>query len=97
VHAPAARLKNHYWKRSPRLPIYSTRGVQHYRENNCARAINDFENAVLQYRSIDDRTGIATSCLNLTNSYLAINNDNTATTYLMTANTVIEQESLIEL
>jgi len=72
-------------------------GVQQYRGNNYARAINDFEKALLQYRSIDDRTGIATSCLNLANSYMAINNNDTAATYLMTANTVIEQESLIEL
>jgi tetratricopeptide (TPR) repeat protein len=72
-------------------------GVQHYTENNYARAIDDFEKALLQYRSIDDRTGIARSCLNLANSYMAINNNATAAAYLMTANTVIEQASLLEL
>jgi tetratricopeptide (TPR) repeat protein len=72
-------------------------GVQHYRENNYAKAIDEFDKALLQYRSIDDQTGIATSCLNLANSYMAINNNATAAAYLMIANTVIEQASLTAL
>jgi hypothetical protein len=72
-------------------------GVQNYRDNNYAGAIDDFDKALFQYRSIDDQKGIATSCLNLANSYMAINNNATAAAYLMTANTVIEQESLTEL
>jgi tetratricopeptide (TPR) repeat protein len=69
-------------------------GVQHYRENNYAKAIDDFEQALNQYRSIDDQTGIANSCLNLANSYMALNNNATAAAYLMRANIVIEQASL---
>jgi len=72
-------------------------GVQNYRDNNYTRAIDDFEKALLQYRSIDDQKGIATSCLNLANSYMALNNNATAAAYLMRANIVIEQASLKEL
>jgi tetratricopeptide (TPR) repeat protein len=72
-------------------------GVQHYKNNNYAKAIDDFDNALLQYRSTDDQAGIAQSCLNLANSYMAINNNATAAQYLIRANTVIEQASLTEL
>lgn len=72
-------------------------GVQHYKNNNYAKAIDNFNKALLQYRSIDDQAGIAQSCLNLANTYMAINNNATAAQYLIRANTVIEQASLTEL
>ena len=72
-------------------------GVQHYRDNDYAKAIDAFEKSLLQYRSIDDRIGIANSCLNLANTYMAINDNAIASAYLMIANTVIEQSSLTEL
>lgn len=73
------------------------KGVSHYENNNYAEAIDQFEKALLQYRSIDNQTGIAKSCMNLAKTYMAINNNQTAAEYLAIANTVIKQASLDEL
>lgn len=77
--------------------FFLDQGVQHYNNNNYAKAIDDFDKALLQYRSIDDQAGIAKSCLNLANAYMAINHNKTAAEYLSKASTVIEQASLTEL
>jgi len=45
-------------------------GVSAYNNNNYAKAIHDFEKALLQYRSIDNQPGIASSCLNLAKTYM---------------------------
>lgn len=72
-------------------------GIYHYNNNNYPKAIHDFEKALLQYRSIDNQSGIANSCLNLAKTYMAINNNQTATEYLSKANSVIEQARLTQL
>lgn len=72
-------------------------GVYHYNNNNYPNAIRDFEKALLQYRSIDNQPGIANSCLNLAKTYMAINNNQTATEYLNRASSVIEQAQLTQL
>ena len=72
-------------------------GVSHYNNNDYAKAIDQFEKALVQYRSIDDQTGIAKSCMNLANTYMAINNNKTASEYLDRANVIIKQASIDEL
>ena len=72
-------------------------GVHHYNNNNYPKAIDDFEKALLQYRSIDNQQGIANSCLNLAKTYMAINNNQTASEYLLIASRIIKQASLNEL
>ena len=72
-------------------------GIQEYADNNYASAINIFSKALLQYRSIDNQTGIARSCMNLANAHMAINNNDIAATYLKKADEIIQQSSLIEL
>lgn len=72
-------------------------GIYHYNNNNYPNAIRDFEKALLQYRSIDNQPGIANSCLNLAKTYMAINNNQTATEYLNRASSVIEQAQLTQL
>ena len=72
-------------------------GVSQYDINNYPKAIDQFEKALLQYRSIDNQAGIANSCLNLAKTHMAINNNHLAAEYLFRANVVIEQASLKEL
>ena len=72
-------------------------GIYHYNINDYANAIDQFEKALLQYRSIDNQRGIANSCLNLAKTFMAINNNQIAAEYLARADTVIEQASLTEL
>ncbi len=72
-------------------------GIYHYNNNNYANAIHDFEKALLQYRSIDNQPGIANSCLNLAKTYMAINNNLTATEYLEKASSIIRQAQLVQL
>ena len=73
------------------------RGITHYNDNNYPKAINDFEKSLLQYRSIDNQSGIASSCLNLAKTYMAINNNQTAAEYLVKANSIIRQAQLTKL
>ncbi len=72
-------------------------GIHHYNNNNYPKAIRDFEKALLQYRSIDNQSGIANSCMNLAKTYMAINNNQTAAEYLIKANSVITQAQLSRL
>ena len=72
-------------------------GISQYNINNYSEAIDQFEKALLQYRSIDNQAGIANSCLNLAKTHMAINHNQLAAEYLLRANTVIEQASLAEL
>ncbi len=72
-------------------------GISLYNNNNYPKAIHDFEKALLQYRSIDNQYGIASSCLNLAKTWMAINNNQTAVEYLSKANTIIKREKLNEL
>jgi len=72
-------------------------GVSHYNNDNYPKAIHDFEKALLQYRSIDNQPGIASSCLNLAKTRMAINNNQAAAEYLDKANTIIKQAQLSEL
>ncbi len=72
-------------------------GIHHYNNNNYLKAINDFEKALLQYRSIDNQEGIANSCLNLAKTYMAINSNQTAAEYLLIASRIIKQTPLNEL
>ena len=72
-------------------------GIHHYNNNNYPKAINDFEKALLQYRSIDNQQGIANSCLNLAKTYMAINSNQTAAEYLLIASRIIKQTPLNEL
>jgi len=73
------------------------KGIHQYNNNNYPAAINHFEKALLQYRSIDNQTGITQSCMNLAKSYMAINNNQTAAAYLAKANQIVKQASLDEL
>ncbi len=73
------------------------RGISHYNNNNYPKAIHNFENALLQYRSIDNQPGIASSCLNLAKTWMAINNNQTAAEYLSKANFIIKQAQLSQL
>ena len=73
------------------------RGTHMYQNNNYLKAINDFEKALLQYRSIDHQTGIAKSMLNIAKSLMAINNNQLASQYLLKAESIINQASLDEL
>jgi tetratricopeptide (TPR) repeat protein len=72
-------------------------GISQYNLNNYPEAIDQFEKALLQYRSIDNQAGIASSCLNLAKTHMAINHNQLAAEYLLRANTVIEKASLTEL
>lgn len=72
-------------------------GVYNYTANNYPKAIDLFEKALLQYRSIDNQAGIANSCLNLAKTYMAINNNQIAAQYLARADATIGQASLKEL
>lgn len=72
-------------------------GVSHYNNNNYPKAIRDFKKALLQYRSIDNQSGIANSCMNLAKTYMAINNNQTAAEYLVKASSVITQAQLSQL
>jgi len=72
-------------------------GVYHYSINDYPEAIELFEKALLQYRSIDNQEGIANSCLNLAKTFMAINNNQIAAEYLVRADAIIEQVSLDEL
>lgn len=72
-------------------------GVYHYSINDYPEAIDLFEKALLQYRSIDNQEGIANSCLNLAKTFMAINNNLIAAEYLVRADAIIEQASLDEL
>ena len=69
-------------------------GIYNYNNNNYADAIDKFEKALLQYRSIDNQPGIANSCLNLATAYMAINNNHIAAQYLVRADSIIKQSSL---
>ena len=73
------------------------KGINQYNNNNYPAAINHFEKALLQYRSIDNQTGIAQSCMNLAKSYMAINNNQAATEYLIKASSIVKQAPLNEL
>ncbi len=72
-------------------------GIQHYNNNNYSNAIDDFEKALLQYRSIDNQSGIASSCMNLAKTHMAINSNKKAAEYLLIANHTIKQANLGEL
>ena len=72
-------------------------GIHHYNNNNYPKAINYFEKALLQYRSVDNQQGITNSCLNLAKTYMAINNNQTAAEYLLIASRIIKQTPLNEL
>lgn len=72
-------------------------GISQYNVDNYAAAIDQFEKALLQYRSIDNQAGIANSCLNLAKTHMATNHNQLAAEYLLRANTVIQQASLTEL
>ena len=69
-------------------------GVQQYNNNDYQRAISYFEKSLLQYRSIDNQTGITQCSLNLAKSLMAINNDQLAAEYLIKADTIIKKENL---
>jgi len=73
------------------------RGISHYNNNNYLKAIKDFEKSLLQYRSIDNQSGITSSCLNLAKTYMAINNNQIAAQYLLKANNIIQQAKLTQL
>ena len=72
-------------------------GINNYNNNNYADAINKFEKALLQYRSIDNQPGIANSCLNLAKTFMAVHNNQRAAEYLTMAERIIAQASLKEL
>ena len=72
-------------------------GITHYNNDDYAKAISAFEKSLLQYRSIDNQPGIASSCLNLAKTHMATNNNQLAAQYLDKANTLIKQEKLNEL
>ncbi len=73
------------------------KGIHQYNNNNYPQAINHFEKALLQYRSIDNQTGIAQCCMNLAKSFMAVNNNQMAAEYLLKANKIITQASLTKL
>jgi len=73
------------------------RGVTQYNNNDYTRASSSFQKALLQYRSIDDQRGIANSCLNLSKTYLATNNNQLAAACLEKAKTIIKRASLHDL
>ena len=72
-------------------------GTYQYNNNNYIKATQIFEKALLQYRSIDNQTGIAKSCLNLAKSHMAVNNNNIAKSYLDKADAIITGTPLTEL
>jgi len=73
------------------------KGIYHYSNNNYSKAIEHFEKALLQYRSIDNQQGIAQSCMNLAKAYMATNNNQVAAQYLALANKIIKQAPLTKL
>ena len=76
---------------------YLDQGFQHYSQNNYAQAIDNFNRALTGYRSIDNLVGITQSCLNLANSYMAINNNEVASEYLDKANLLVTDQTDIEI
>ena len=72
-------------------------GIQQYNNNNYQQAIHYFEKSLLQYRSIDNQTGITQCSLNLAKSLMAVNNNQLAAEYLAKAELIIKQEPLKEL
>jgi len=69
-------------------------GIYQYNNNNYPKAIEHFEKALLQYRSIDNQAGIANSSMNLAKTYMATNHNQIAAGYLINANKIIKQAPL---
>ena len=72
-------------------------GVLHYNNNDYPRAIHTFKKALTQYRSIDNQSGIAMSCMNIAKSHMANNHNDAAQQYLDKASAIISTASLNQL
>lgn len=69
-------------------------GVSYYNNSKHELAISYFKNALRDFRSIDHQYGIASSCLNLSKTYLSIGNTDTAEAYLIHAQRIIKREKI---
>ncbi|MCW8829991.1 MAG: hypothetical protein OQK32_00540 [Gammaproteobacteria bacterium] len=72
-------------------------GVNHYNDSKHELAISYFKNALHDFRSIDHQYGIASSCLNLSKSYLSIGDIDTADAYIKQAQRIIKRENIKQL
>ena len=72
-------------------------GVTHYNNSKHELAISYFKNALADFRSIDHQYGIASSCLNLSKTYLSIGNTGTAEAYFIHAQRIIKREEIKKL
>lgn len=69
-------------------------GIQQYRDNDFAAANKSFQRALIQYRSFDQREGVATSLMNLARVNMAVNHNMDAERYLADATSIIESDAI---
>ncbi|PCJ86625.1 MAG: hypothetical protein COA54_07865 [Thiotrichaceae bacterium] len=74
-----------------------SQGVLQHNNNDYPRAIHSFKKALTQYRSIDNQSGIAMSCMNIAKSQMANNHNDAAQKYLDKARSIITRASLKQL
>lgn len=72
-------------------------GVSNYDKNKYELAISYFKNALRDFRSIDHQYGIASSCLNLSKTYLSIGNPELAEAYFNQAKRIIQRDNIKQL
>ncbi|VAW51497.1 hypothetical protein MNBD_GAMMA05-2093 [hydrothermal vent metagenome] len=76
---------------------FLNQGVSQHNNNDYPIAIRLFKKALKQYRSIDNQSGIAISCMNIAKSYMASNHNNAAQQYLNKASSIINAAQLKKL
>ncbi|MDH5710472.1 MAG: hypothetical protein OEZ15_02240 [Gammaproteobacteria bacterium] len=72
-------------------------GVSNYEKSKYELATTYFRNALRDFRSIDHQFGIASSCLNLSKTYLSMGDIELADAYMKQAQRIIEQENITQL
>lgn len=72
-------------------------GVSNYGKSKYELATSYFKNALRDFRSIDHQYGIASSCLNLSKTYLSIGNIELAMAYLKQAQRIIQRNNIKQL
>ena len=72
-------------------------GVSNFEKNKYELATAYFRNALRDFRSIDHQFGIASSCLNLSKTYLSMGDIELADAYMKQAQRIIKQENIKQL
>ncbi|MCK5002913.1 MAG: tetratricopeptide repeat protein [Gammaproteobacteria bacterium] len=72
-------------------------GVSNYGKSKYELATSYFKNALRDFRSIDHQYGIASSCLNLSKTYISIGNIELADAYFKQAQRIIQRDNIKQL